>query len=341
MPSAEAHTQLEYSYLHPQTNAPRETVIYESIEENLRTRTATQWNRLGNAHFVAIDNYVGEVPSLATRSERQYDASERLTFQLDLFYDLRGSVRSFRATSYDYYGGPILQRTDDYVLDQAGNITQRRTRHFDSNQILKVFDLIHYDAEISPESGQGTPLAGTAGDHWDELPFHTDLVYLRQVRDTYLTTRLLLEPHESKILQMNESAAQQHLESLLSQSPLSSSEANRFRHLNLYFQMTKDLVSLGQDEDATALIQRYADAIDVTTGTWQPWFVRFAAEENLTLPLPPLQVAFDSASLSPRQAGEVAQPFAISSAPTLSSTSKNCARTAPTTFRRSWKACGV
>ncbi len=310
-----AHSQREYTYFDSETHEKNEVVTYEFIEENLHMRTVTQWDPFGNVHLVTIDTYAGELPSLAARTEQQYDARGRLAFQLDLFYDQPGFLRSSRTTTYDYYGGPIFQRTIDYHFDQEGRLTQRRTRQFDSNQILQVLDVTHYDVEASSEPTAGVPTAGTATDEFNSLPFHTDRIYLRQLRDAYLTTRLLLEPHEATILQMNELQGQQQLESLLSRADLSSGELDRFRHLNLYFRIVKDLVSLGQNDDAPDLTQRYAHVLDPTTGAWQPWFSTFAANENLTLPLPPLRVAFHLPDISPRQASEVAQTFRESVGP--------------------------
>jgi hypothetical protein len=129
----------------------------------------------------------------------------------------------------------------------------------------------------------------------------TNLSYLNQVRDAYLTARQRLEPHYREILRMNELQSQENLESLLSSSQLSTAEADRFRNLNLYFRLTKDLVSVGQEEAPPGLYERYANVVDAETGTWQPWFVEFARDERLTLPLPPLRVAFAQVDRSPRE----------------------------------------
>ena len=103
---------------------------------------------------------------------------------------------------------------------------------------------------------------------------------------------------------MNALPAQANLESILSSPALSAGETMRYRHLNLYFQVTKDFASINQSDNPADLYQKYSRVIDSTTGTWQSWFRDFTRNEGLTLPLPPLRVPFSRADV-PR--GEIAE----------------------------------
>ena len=208
----------------------------------------------------------------------------------------------------------MFRLTNVYNFDDHGRLVLQRIHRFDINLKQLGLDIIKYEVG-APLQGQNSLPASSEGANQQQLgspelleagalPGLTDLSYLAQVRDAYLTARQRLEPQYREILRMNELQVQANLASLLSSSQLSPTEITRFRNLDLYFRLVKDLVSVQQNDEPRVLQQRYAGVVDATTGAWQPWFLDFAREEGLALPLPPLRVAFPPTDLA---ADEIAQ----------------------------------
>ena len=309
--------RVEYDFWHSQGQNVRETVTYAYAGEFLRSRSASQMDLQGNTRTVTVDTYTEGSESIASRSEMRYDSRGNLILELALFYDAQGDVRRSTTTAYDYGPSPVFKLTNVFNFDDQGRIVLQRTHRFDTNLNQIGLEVLKYEyaEDTSPPDGGNSKVSASSSDpqngserlsEVDAVLGLSDLSYLTQVRDAYLTARQLLEPYYREILRMNELQVQSDLEALLSSSEVSSSEANRLRNLDLYFRLTTDLVSVNQNDEPLDFHDRYANVVDVATGAWQPWFLNFAQKEGLTLPLPPLNVAFFQSDRSPHEIADLA-----------------------------------
>ena len=291
--------QREFTYFYAGRETVREVVDYSLVDGQLHTRTSREFDLRGIERNRTVDSF--EIPSgrIKNRSEFSYDASGRKGSERYFVYDRRGSVQTLTVTVYDYAGGPVFQVTSDFDLDDRSQVTRKKVHRLDEQGRLIDLEVTKYERAVNAVSAPLLPGSSTMEDDngvvqeilgkAEPVSERMEWNYLKQVRDAYLTARQELPPDYRRILQMNELRVQGQLEQLIGGLHLSPAAADRYRRLNLYFHLVRDLASLAPDEAPQELYDRYSHFVDPVSGTWQSWFVEFAQREHLALPLPPIR----------------------------------------------------
>jgi hypothetical protein len=278
------------------------TVAYGFRQGSIAFRVSRSEDLAGHLRAFTFDSYQSQTASLRSRTQKFYDAQGLLQTHSISIYDVSGTTRRTSTAAYFRTVGPVYKANTTTYFNADGAIVSRSTHFYDRNLDQLGMELQSFKngmperstSIVHGETGKATvtnrDLAGTQGES-ESNGLSTAWSYVVNIRDAHDTAVRVLAPHYQQLLRMNRLPAQKQLETILSQLRLTGSEADRYRNLDLYFRLTKDLAQAMQDGDFSGLYDSYQNVIDSASGDWQPWFRDFARQEGLTIPFAPLKVA--------------------------------------------------
>ena len=168
--------QFEYDYLDAGDQTTRETVTYTFEADTLRFRSAKNVDLQGDTQVEVVDTYLRGSQSIDSRSERQFDASGRLSSEFVLYYSERGDVRRSATTTYLYDQSPLRKLTNVQDFDDQGKLVFSSVHYFDDHLNQTRLILLTYDDGLpiqDSEDPEDTPIERV------RLPQQTELRVFR------------------------------------------------------------------------------------------------------------------------------------------------------------------
>jgi hypothetical protein len=297
---------------YPDGKLPKESAVIVGPPESPTYRAAMYYDDRGNLKTSSLDIYRHDSTPYS-RSQTEYDDAGRIVGHLTWLFSADGHVRQTTTTSFFPDGPQVFRSTEVVELDEAGQKSFQQVHYFDDRSREIAREVYQFDAgrfesvtKVSLDV-RGRPIhefvvtdaVNYAGVY---LPSTSGQAYLVQARDAVRTVSDALRPAYAELLRMNSLPAQDSLTAVLQAATLTAAQSQRYRTLNQYFELCKDVARALQEGDFSPLYGKYASLIDVSTGAWKPSFEKFAEAERLTLPFAPLRIATEPGEFNVSQA---------------------------------------
>ena len=283
---------------YPGTSVVRSITSHVQSKTDPRYRAVRHFDRQGKLQSDSFELYRDNLNQLYSRSFTEYDTSGNIRASSTQVFDEAGQLRRLTSTAYPV-PSQASRTTDVWFFDASGKTVSRKTIYYDSRGIEVGLRQFGFDG--------GKPISVATGTYDSNgqlvaqsiLPAPADAneqfgigysqsAYLAQIDDAYAQALTATESAVVQVLRMNQLPSQSNLSGIISQLNLPEAEASRYRRLQHYFNVLKNLSKSRLTGDYTLFYKDFANSLDPVTGDWAAWFSNFVEAEHLTMPIPPL-----------------------------------------------------
>lgn len=267
------------------------------IPGQFQIRAVNSFDAMRRLHTTTVDYHLSNDGVIYSRSQTTFNINtEEPDKHITWIFDRQGNTR--RTTFTQVHPDREYQVTEVREFDDQQTIVNRRMIYSGSDGRVDI--RIDFESPssvnqkvviriLTPDGESASTFAHAINTALPDDPIgDSNEVFLTQIRDGLGAAIDSVGDEFGEILRMNRPSGFGQIEHTLLSAGVTDVEAERYRDLIRYFDISLDLASAHLSDDWSAIAHSAGDVIDIESGTWKSSFLQFMEAEHLAVPLPPL-----------------------------------------------------